>query len=252
MTTRGSRFLTACRLLLTAALLFAASAQAAAPALKAPADLALSPSQIGPIAVQDILTRAREEQQQVEFARQLLAGPQPFERLRRALDEIAAPVEAKQLNASGAVLRGLPIMRLESLARHWQFDANRFAHWEAASRHAFAPYEHTAMQLAQRRLAWSATREAGLLDGLPPAMSERVDAMLTQIDASETALGITLERQFELSQRASALKARIRSGQSEVAAAIDDIDQRLLRIDVPPLRDRRVHSRAASRERRRS
>lgn len=234
MTARASRFLMAC-MLLAAALLFAGSAQAAPPAPKAPADVSISPSAVGPIAVQDILARASEEQLQVEFARQLLAGPQPFERLRRGLDEIAAPVDAKQRNASGAVLRGLPIMRLESLARHWQFDAKRFARWEAVARRAFAPYEQTALQLAQRRLAWSATRAAGLLDGLPPVMSERVDAMLEQIDASETALGVALERQFELSQRASTLKARIHSGASDVAAAIEDIDQRLLRIDVPPL-----------------
>ncbi|SHN05944.1 Mechanosensitive ion channel [Duganella sacchari] len=234
MTARDSRFLTACRLL-AAALLFAARAHAAPPAPPAPADLAISPSTVGPIAVQDILARASEDQQQLEFARQLLLGPQLSERLGRELDEIAAPVDAKQHNASGAVLRGLPIMRLESLARHWQFDANRFARWQTMARHAFAPYEQTAMQLAQRRLAWSSTRAAGLLDGLPPAMSEHVDAMLAQIDASETALGIALKRQLELSQRANVLQARIRAGQSDVAAAIDEVDQQLLRIDAPPL-----------------
>jgi small-conductance mechanosensitive channel len=221
--------------MLAAVLLFAASAEAASPAVRVPSELTSSPAAVGPIAVQDILARASEEQQQVEFARQLLAGPQPFERLRQALDQIAGPVDAKQRNASGAVLRGLPIMQLESLARHWEFDSHRFARWDADARHAFAPYEETAMQLAQRRLAWSATRAAGLLDGLPPAMSERVDTMLAQIDTCESALGVALEREFALSERADALKARIRAGQSDVAAAIDDIDQRLLRVDVPPL-----------------
>jgi small-conductance mechanosensitive channel len=221
--------------MLAAVLLFAVSVQAAPPVVKAPSELTTSPAAVGPIAVQDILARASEEQQQVEFARQLLAGPQPFERLRQALDQIAGPVDAKQRNASGAVLRGLPIMQLESLARHWEFDSRRFARWDADARHAFAPYEETAMQLAQRRLAWSATRAAGLLDGLPPAMSERVDTMLAQIDTCEAALGVALEREFALSERANALKARIRAGQSDVAAAIDDIDQRLLRVDVPPL-----------------
>ncbi|QKY01478.1 mechanosensitive ion channel [Janthinobacterium lividum] len=221
--------------MLGAVLLFSASVQAAPPVVKAPSELTTSPAAVGPIAVQDILARASEEQQQVEFARQLLAGPQPFDRLRHALDKIAGPVDAKQRNASGTVLRGLPIMQLESLARHWEFDSHRFARWDADAHHAFAPYEETAMQLAQRRLAWSATRAAGLLDGLPPAMSERVDTMLAQIDTCETALGVALEREFALSERANALMARIRAGQSDVAAAIDDIDQRLLRVDVPPL-----------------
>ena len=222
-------------LLLAAVLLFAANLQLPAQAANTPFKPITSPSAVGPIAVQDILTRASEEQQQVEFAKHLLAGPQPFERLGPLLDQIAGPVDAKQRNASGDVLRGLPIMQLESLARHWEFDSRRFTRWDADARRAFAPYEQTAMQLAQRRLVWSATRAAGLLDGLPPVMSARVDAIIAQIDTSEAALGVALERQLALSERASALKARILTGQSDVAAAIDDIDQRLLRIDVPPL-----------------
>ncbi|MET0323133.1 MAG: mechanosensitive ion channel domain-containing protein, partial [Duganella sp.] len=91
------------------------------------------------------------------------------------------------------------------------------------------------MQLAQRRAAWSATRAAGLLDGLPPILSQRVAALLDRVDASEAALGAVLARQFALTDRASALQARIASGQADVAAAIDDIDRRLLRVDVPPL-----------------
>lgn len=207
----------------------------ASPGSKLSSELTTSPASIAPIPVQDILTRSTEDQQHVELARQLLAGPQPFERLRRELDDIAGPVEAKQRNASGTALRELPIMRLESLARHWEFDSSRYARWEATARQAFTPYEGSAMQLAQRRLAWSATRAAGFLDGLPPVLSERVDAMLAQIDACEADLGAVLTHQFELNDRASALKARIRTGKSDVAAAIDGIDRRLLSIDVPPL-----------------
>ena len=207
----------------------------AAPDRKVLPEPATSTASVAPIPVQEILARSAEDQQQVEFARQLLAGPKPFERLRHALDDLAGPVEAKQRNASGAALRELPIMRLESLARHWEFDSRRFARWEAAARQTFGPYEESALQLAQRRLAWSATRAAGFLDGLPPVMSERVDSMLAQIDACEADLGAALARQFELNDRASSLKARIRVGQSDVAAAIDDIDRRLLRVDAPPL-----------------
>jgi small-conductance mechanosensitive channel len=188
-----------------------------------------------PIAVQNILARADEEQQLVDVARQLLAAPPPIARLQRGLDDIGKPVDVKLRAASGAALRELPIMRLESLARHWDFDAARYARWEAGARRALAPYEDAAVQLAQRRLAWSATRAAGMLDGLPPVIAVRVDAMLEQIDACQAALGTVLAQQFALTERASALKARIRTGSADVAAAIDDIDRRLLRVDVPPL-----------------
>lgn len=188
-----------------------------------------------PIAVPDILARANDDQQRVDRARQLLQAPDPAERLARALDDIAGPVDAKLNAMADGALRSLPVMRLESLARHWEFDARRFAAWEQRAQRALAPYADSALQLAQRRAAWSATRAAGLLDGLPPALSSRVDAMIGQIDDSEAALGAALARQFALTQRASELQARIQSAGNDVAAAIEDIDQRLLQTDLPPL-----------------
>lgn len=208
--------------------LSASVAHAAAPG-PAPAGAAVA----GPIAVPDILARADEDQQRVDRAKQLLQAADPAARLGRALDDIARPVDAKLNNTAGGALRSLPVMRLESLARHWEFDARRFARWEEQARRALAPYADSALQLAQRRAVWSATRAAGLLDGLPPAMSSRVDAMLGEIDTSEAALGATLARQFDLAQRASELKARIQAGSNDVAFAIEDIDRRLLQTDVP-------------------
>ena len=215
------------RLLLSMALLLACLATGHA--------MAQAVTAATPIAVQDILPRAKEEQQRLESAKGLLGAPAPDVRLRALLDDIAIPVNAKLRTTPGVALRDLPIMRLESLARHWQFDARRFGQWETQARRAFAPYADSAMQLAQRRAAWSATRAAGLLDGLPPVLSGRVDAMLAQIEATETALAVVLSRQCDRTQRGNELKAQIQSGRNDVAAAIDDIDQRLLRVDVPPL-----------------
>lgn len=189
----------------------------------------------GPVAVPDILARADEDQQRLDRARQLLQAPDPAERLGRALDAVAQPVDAKLNIMAGGALGMLPVMRLESLARHWEFDARRFLNWEAQARRALAPYGDMALQLAQRRTAWSATRAAGLLDGLPPALFNRVDTMLGEIDATEASLGAVLTRQLALTQRASDLKARIQGGRNDVAAAIEDLDRRLLQTDVPPL-----------------
>ena len=219
---------------LMAVLVATHSARAQASTAPAPAK-AVAPAVIAPIAVPDILARANEDQQRVDRVRRLLDAPNPAERLGHALDDIARPVDAKLDTTAGGALRTLPVMRLESLARHWEFDARRFARWEAQAQRALAPYADGALQLAQRRAAWSATRAAGLLEGLPPAMSARVDSMLGQIDASEAALGTALARQFDLTQRASELKARIQAGSNDVAAAIDDLDRRLLQTDVPPL-----------------
>ncbi|WP_249729374.1 mechanosensitive ion channel domain-containing protein [Acidovorax sp. CCYZU-2555] len=206
-----------------------AMARAQAPGAGTPA------AAVQPIALQDILARADDDQQRVDRARRLLAAPDPLGPLQASLDAIAAPVDAKLHNVAGAALRELPVMRLESLARHWQFDVRRQERWEADARRAFAPYADSALYLAQRRAAWSATRAQGLLDGLPAALAERVDGMLSGIDAAEAALGVALSRQFALMQQASELKARIDAGGSDVAAAIAEIDRGLLRKDAPAL-----------------
>lgn len=193
------------------------------------------PPVVQPIALPQILARADDDQQRVDRAQRLLAVADPTVGLQAALDDIARPVDAKLHNAAGAALHQLPVMRLESLARHWQFDARRFERWEAQARRTLAPYADSALQLAQRRAAWSATRAQGLLDGLPAVLAERVEGMLGGIDATESALGAALSRQFELMRRASELKVRIEAGGNDVAAAIAEIDRGLLRNDAPPL-----------------
>lgn len=201
----------------------------------ATAPAAVPANAVQPIPLADILSRAEEDQQRVDRARHLLSAADPVVPLQAALGEIAAPVDAKLHNATGAALRELPVMRLESLARHWQFDIRRHERWQAEARRSFAPYEDSALDLAQRRAAWSATRAQGLLEGLPSVLAERVDGMLGGIDAAEAALGAALSRQFELMQRASALKARIDAGANEVAATIAEIDRGLWRKDAPAL-----------------
>lgn len=220
-------------LMLWLALFSASSAAQAVP----PAGTAspASSATAGPIAVPDILARANEDQQRVDRAKQLLQAPDPVQGLGQTLDAIARSTDSKLDGTGGDLLHTLPVMRLESLSRHWEFEAKRFARWEDQARRTLAPYESAALELAQRRTAWSATRAAGLLDGLPPALSSRVDAMLAEIDVSEAALGAVLARQFELTRRASELSARMQGGRAGVALAIDELDRRLFQLDAPAL-----------------
>ena len=190
---------------------------------------------VGPIGVADILTRVEDDHQRVEAAERLLAAPDPTHILQKQLDDIALPVDAKRDLLDRTALSDLPAMRLESLARHWSFDARRFQGWDMQARRAFMPYAETALQLAQRRAAWAATREEGIKYGVTPALINRVDVILAQFDAAQRALDIVLTRQFELSQRADQVKARIQTGESEVAAILGDMDRGLLRTDVAPL-----------------
>ncbi|SHM12525.1 Mechanosensitive ion channel [Pseudomonas punonensis] len=188
-----------------------------------------------PIALTHILERAEEDQQRVDWAKRLLASPDPVEHLSVSLNDIARPVHAKQQTSHSVLYGELPVMRIESLARHWHFDARRLERWEMEARRAFGPYSGSALQLAQRRSVWASTQAAGLLDELPPVLSDRIDSILMQITAAESGLSDELARQFALMQQASDLKALIEAGSNEVAAALDDLDRRLLRVDVAPL-----------------
>lgn len=188
-----------------------------------------------PVGILDVLARADDDQQRVDWARHLLSAPDPVGPLSATLDDIARPVNAKLNNSTALQLRDLSVMRLESLARHWAFDNRRFEQWEAQSGQLFAPYSNSALQLAQRRAAWTAARAEGKLDVLPPALRDHVDDVLAQLDATEADLSARLTRQFELKRRASELKTRIQAGGNDVAAAIDDIDRRLMQTEAPPL-----------------
>lgn len=192
-------------------------------------------AEVAEIAISDIVTRAKEEEQFLDRTRQLLATSDPVAHLRESLDDIARTVTVKRHITTGMLLRELPVMRLESLARHWEFDARRFQRWELRSKDALAPFSDSAILLAQHRAAWAATRAAGSLDRLPLVMAAHIDTMMTQIDTTEAALGTALARQYALAKSAAELKAQIRAGQHDVEVAIEDLDLRLLAIEAPPL-----------------
>lgn len=190
---------------------------------------------VAPIPIRDIVMRVGEEQERLESTRQLVQRSGQIDAMGAALERIAAQVNAKLKASSTGALRGLPVMRLESLARHFDFDARRMQSWETQARRAFAPYDESAMQLAQNRAAWTATRGFEQAPPLPPVLAGQVDALLSQIGDTEALLADVLKREFVLMQRASDVKARIAAGRRQVAAAIDEVDERLLRFDAAPL-----------------
>lgn len=150
------------------------------------------------------------------------------------LEAIAASVDDKLRQFRPASLRSLPVIRLESLERHWKFDARRFARWQSDMRATLSPYAEDAAALAQRRADWEAT-QAAARGNMPAALASRVDALVAKLRAAEQALSAPLARQIDLGRRANVVDARIQAGLRSVAAAIDYIDSRLLRLDAPPL-----------------
>ncbi|NML46496.1 mechanosensitive ion channel [Ramlibacter sp. G-1-2-2] len=188
-----------------------------------------------PITIAEIIPRADSDQRQAERVASEFAAQDPAERLQPSLDAIAASVDDKLRAFPPGDLVRLPVRRLESLERHWRFDARRFDRWQGEMRDATQPLLDDAADIARRRMDWEATRAAVGLDGLPAALATRVDAMIARLQQVERGLSQPLERVIALRQQANALDARIVAGRRQVADAIQDIDRRLLRLDAPPL-----------------
>ncbi|UIP21392.1 mechanosensitive ion channel family protein [Achromobacter deleyi] len=209
----------------------------ARPAHAADAPAPAEPAAQPPAAIQmaDIPMRADTDLRYAEGVLQRAATADPVAVLMPALDAIAKSADEKLYEFQPAQLRDLPIMRLESLERHWLFDARRLAHWQADMRQATAWYASDAAELLRRRAAWQAIKDAPGAAGLPAALADRVDMVVAQLSAAGQALSGPLSRQAELEQRANTIEEQIRAGQRSVAEAIDYVDARLLRVDSPPL-----------------
>ena len=192
-----------------------------------------------PAAIQmgDIPLRADSDMRYAEGVLQRVATTDPDATLGPALEAITKSTDEKLYEFQPAQLRTLPIMRVESLERHWVFDAHRLARWQADLRQATAWYASDAAELLRRRDAWQAIKNSASAASLPPALADRVDAVLAQLTAAAQALSGPLSRQAGLEQRANAVEERIKAGHRAVAEAINDIDARLMRVDSPPLWD---------------
>ncbi|MDC6170444.1 mechanosensitive ion channel protein MscS, partial [Paucibacter sp. XJ19-41] len=181
----------------------------------------------------EILDRADQDQRLVDRVLRRLARPDASAALAQQLEQLARPVEEKWRSYQAADLRGLPVVRLESLDRYWALDARRFQHWQAEARRLQGPLADDAARLTRLRLQWEATRSAS--GDMPAALADRAASLLNELVAAEQALSPALARQIALGQQARAIDARIQAGRDEVAEAIAAIDLRLLQADAPPL-----------------
>ncbi|MDR7133337.1 small-conductance mechanosensitive channel [Lysobacter niastensis] len=208
-----------------------------AQAQKAPALLDEKERGPGAIAMAEIPVRADDDER---FAEEVIERSRIVASSRNLLPRLEAierSVDEKAKLSRSADLKTLPVMRLESLERHWKFDARQFDRWQQDMRQAGAPYSQDAAELARRRADWEATKKAAATGGMATALSDRIDAVTRQLDLAERALSPPLEKLIQLGRRANALESRIEGGQKAVAIAIDYIDSRLVRLDAPVLWD---------------
>lgn len=187
------------------------------------------------IALADIPARADADERYAEEVSLRAGRADPLGRLVPRLAAIEQSVAQKSGLFAYGELRTLPVMRLESMERHWKFDARQYARWRVDMQGLIAPYAQDAAQIALRRAEWELTRQGMAADSTPAALRSRVEAVAARLQQAEQALSSPLAEQIGLGRRANLLAARIQAGQQAVEDAIAYTDRRLFRMDAPPL-----------------
>ncbi len=198
-------------------------------AAHAPSEPAAGPATID---AADIPALADLDQRLAERTRELTAeAGTPAASFARRLGIIEAAVEDPFWRLTPAEMRLLPVPRLESLGRHWRFQARQLARWRADLGLATNHRASDAAGLAARKEAWLATQA----EDLPAPLRQRVDEVIVDLAQAESGLSDPLARLIALGRRGNAVDARIESAQRRVGEALAAYDTRLLRIDSPAL-----------------
>lgn len=187
------------------------------------------------IPLAEIPARADADERYAEEVSLRATQADPLGRLVPRLAAIERSVAEKNGLFAYDELRTLPVVRLESMERHWKFDAWQYARWRSDLQGVVTPYAEDAAELALRRADWDLTQKAMAADSMPAALRMRVQAVAERLRQTEQALSSPLAGQIGLGRRANLLDARISAGQRAVEGAIAYADRRLLRLDAPPL-----------------
>jgi len=206
--------------LLTLCLLVPAAAQSVA----ADSSLAIAPG--------DIPSRADADekflqgvQRRIQMADKVRRIEQELSRQAQALDRLDALTDRNDLAQ-------LSVQRLESLERHWQLKERALAQTRAELTRLTNAASEDAAELAARRAAWQATSAQPYLS---PALVERSNEMVAQIDRAQNALADPLSQLLDLGRKSNALATQVQRGVAVVADQVAEQDRRLVTMDTPPL-----------------
>src|SRR5688572_25518077 len=208
----------------------AASAQELAPAPK-------QAESSGPqaISVADIPARANMDARFAQGVVEYSQRQAVIDALEARLKDLAQSVRDQGQQFKREELRLLPVIRLESLDRHWQFYARQFEAWQTSLSQASGQYLDDATTLGLRKTEWTATDAAAEAAGVPQALRDRIAVVQSQLAQAEQALSAPLNKLLQLGERANTVEADIQAGRRAVTAAIDYNDDRLTQIDARPL-----------------
>lgn len=207
-------------LLLAWGLLAPAAAQSAA----AESNQAIAPG--------DIPARADADEKLLQSVQRRIQMADKVRRIERELARQEAALDRLDERTDRNDLGQLSVQRLESLERHWQLKERGLTQTRAELARLTNAASEDAAELAARRAAWQAT---GAQPYLSPALLERSNEMVAQIDRAQAALADPLGQLLGLGRKSNALATQAQRGVAQAAAQIAEQDRRLVTMDHPPL-----------------
>ena len=184
------------------------------------------------IAPADIPSQADADEKFVQAVQRRAQMGDKVRRFEQTLSRQAAALDRLNEVTEGSQLSQLSVQRLESLERHWLLKERELSQTRAEIARATNTASEDAAELAMRRAAWQATRVEPYLS---PALVQRSDELIVQIDATQTLLADPLSKLLDLGRKSNALATQVQKGVSVVVAEVAEQDRRLVMMDTPPL-----------------
>ena len=185
------------------------------------------------IATSDVAARADADEQLADSVQRRVQGLASNESFAERLKALTASRDRLKAALRPVQLSVLPLRRLESLERHWQFLLREMERWRADIQRAIKPLSTEAEALAGKRAEWQATLTAA--DAAASPWSVRARQVLRRLDAAEATLTAPSAALLRLSHSAGALGNDIEGGLEGTRAQLRLKDRQLLRLDAPPI-----------------
>jgi small-conductance mechanosensitive channel len=184
------------------------------------------------IAPADVPARADADEKFLQSVRRRMQMADKVQAIEQQLQRQATALDRLDEVSARNDLAQLSVQRLESLERHWLLKERALAQTRAELSRATNIASEDAAELAARRSAWQATSAQAYLS---PALLQRADEMIGQIDAVQAQLADPLARLLDLGRKSNTLSVQVQKGVAEVAGYVIDQDRRLASMDSPPL-----------------
>ncbi len=172
------------------------------------------------------------------FAREvagLATRSQGGEPLRDDLSNLGEKIHQLDHRQSGMELSQVPVIRLENMRRHWEFYDQQLDAWSDRLKRVTSVLARDSTVLAKARNEWEVTRSADQRSGMTPALLNRIEEVIHEIDQADRLLSVPLGQLLELGSHANDLQYSIEAGRGAIDAAILDQNRRLAVADQPPL-----------------